>query len=186
MKFALPFLIVVAVLFSSNVFAQKRNNWKLFGSKNNTEQEPAPTDSVVEVPVDTVIEAIVPDGYMPASDTSESGVVEIFQDYRIRKLLDRQIRINDSTGTIKGYRVQIWFGSGAGSATKAKEIESDFLGQHPDVPTYRHYEKSAFRLKAGNFRTRMQAQKFHESIRDAFPAAFIIADDIDLPALPKH
>ena len=184
MKSAFSLLLILTVYFSGSANAQ---SWKLFGgNKKNKEATTETPDTVVAAPVDTVqpeAEELVEDGHLPAPDTSASGVIEIYQDYRIRQLLDKQIYINDSTGTIKGYRVQLWFGSGAGSATKAKEIEAEFLGMHPNMPTYRHYEKAAFRLKAGNFRTRMQAQKFHEQVREYFPAAFIIEDQIDLPEL---
>ena len=184
MKFALTLLLVLSFALGNSASAQ---NWKLFGgNKKNKEATTEVPDTVAVEPVDTVVqEPLVDDGHIPAPDTSQSGVIEIYQDYRIRQLLDKQIYINDSTGTIKGYRVQLWFGSGAGSATKAKEVEAEFLGMHPDVPTYRPYEKAAFRLKAGNFRTRMQAQKFHEEVREYFPAAFIIEDRIELPELPK-
>ena len=183
MKFAFSLLLVLALCGTSSA-----QSWKLFGGgKKDKDTATEVPDTVAATPVDTVVpdEPLVEDGHMPAPDTSKSGVVEIYQDYRISQLLTLQKYINDSTGTIKGYRVQLWFGSGAGSATKAKEVEAEFLGMHPDVPTYRHYEKAAFRLKAGNFRTRMQAQKFHEQVREQFPAAFIIEDQIDLPELPE-
>ena len=195
MKFAMPFFLLLAMLMSTGAYAQKgKGNWRLFGGgKDTQEQKTTMADSISAIYADSLARlkaaqeaaAMTEEGHMAAPDTSSTGVAEIFQDYRIRQLLDKQVRINDSTGTITGFRVQLWFGSGAGSATKAKEVESEFLGMHPTVVTYRHYEKSAFRLKAGNFRTRMQAQKFHESIREYFPSAFIIQDQIQLPELPK-
>lgn len=183
MKYAVLILATAMCLLSVQANAQRGKNWRLFGGKG-TETEAASEPDTIEMaqPVDTVESAIAADS-VQLPDTSKAGVIEVLQDYRIRELLNKQIAINDSTGTIPGYRVQIWFGSGAGSGSRAKEVEADFLSKYPDIATYRQYKAAAFRLKVGNFRTRMHALKFLGEVREHFPSSFVVEDAIELPPL---
>lgn len=112
---------------------------------------------------------------------NDSGGVEIIQDARIQSVLNKYVEVNTKkNGKIAGYRVQIHFGS---DRAKAKEIKSKFLLKHNDVPAYDPYEQPNFKVRVGDFRTKLEAYKFMKEIMDEFPGCFIVQDDIELPRL---
>jgi hypothetical protein len=108
------------------------------------------------------------------------GSVEITGDKRIPVLLDKYAELNKLTETIPGFRVQIHFG---GERDKAREIKAKFLMSNPGVPAYDSYQSPNFRVRVGDFRTKLEAQKYLRSISSSFPSAFVVADDIQLPPL---
>lgn len=108
------------------------------------------------------------------------GKVEIIQSNEIDKLLLKHLQINSENESIDGYRIQIHFG---GEREKAKTIKTKFLQQFPDVAAYEVYQQPNFKVRVGDFRTRLEAQKFMSEINTYFPSAFIVADEIHLPKL---
>lgn len=79
-----------------------------------------------------------------------------------------------------GYRVQIYFGS---VRQKASEVKMDFNSKHADVPQYLSYLAPNFKVRVGDFRTRLEAQGFLKSIEGQYPTSFIVQDEIKLPSL---
>ncbi|MBL0046903.1 MAG: SPOR domain-containing protein [Bacteroidetes bacterium] len=108
------------------------------------------------------------------------GKVEISQSNEIDKLLLKHLQINSENESIDGFRIQIHFG---GEREKAKTIKTKFLQQFPDVAAYEVYQQPNFKVRVGDFRTRLEAQKFMTEINTYFPSAFIVADEIHLPKL---
>lgn len=108
------------------------------------------------------------------------GKVEIIQSNEIDKLLLKHLQINSENESIDGYRIQIHFG---GEREKAKTIKTKFLQQFPDVAAYEVYQQPNFKVRVGDFRSRLEAQKFMSEINMYFPSAFIVADEIHLPKL---
>jgi hypothetical protein len=114
------------------------------------------------------------------SQEKASGAVEIVQDASIDKLLLKHISIATETETIEGYRIQIHF---SGEREKAKLVKTKFLQQFPDVAAYEIYQQPNFKVRVGDFRSRLEAQKFMNELNSLFPSAFIVSDDIHLPRL---
>ncbi len=114
------------------------------------------------------------------SQETKEGKVEIIQDEKIEKLLLKHLSINTENETIEGFRIQIHFG---GEREKAKSVKTKFLQQFPDITAYEVYQQPNFKVRVGDFRTRLEAQKFMDELSASFPSAFIVADDIHLPKL---
>jgi len=115
---------------------------------------------------------------MAQIDSTHSGVVK---DGKIQSVLDKYYEVNErKNGKIPGYRVQIHFGS---DRTKAKEIKSKFQGKHPETRAYDPYEQPNFKVRVGDFRTKLEAYSFMKEIMIEFPGAFIVQDDIELPRI---
>jgi hypothetical protein len=116
---------------------------------------------------------------MPSfSQVKDSGKVVINADGRVA--LMQQKYIDSQNGKIKGYRVQIHFGN---EKNKAKEIKSKFLTKHNSMRAYDSFESPYFKVRVGDFRTKLEAYKFMKEIAGEFPGAFIVTDNIDLPEL---
>lgn len=113
------------------------------------------------------------------AQVADSVKVEIVQDYKIKQLLEKHVEIN-SKAPIKGYRVKIHFGT---DKNKAKEVKGSFIAKFPDVPAYEKYDQPNFNIRVGDFRTKLEAYKFLKEIQPDFPAAFIVQDEIEFPAL---
>ena len=84
------------------------------------------------------------------------------QDKRVNELVLKHVLINEARkGKIKGYRVQIHFGQ---EKAKALDVKSKFMAQHKDVPSYLDYQQPYFKIRVGNFRTKLEAYKLLQEI----------------------
>jgi hypothetical protein len=102
------------------------------------------------------------------------------RDERLDKLITKQKDYNAVKQTIPGYRVQIYFG---GVRPKASEVKIEFSREHSEVPAYLTYSAPNFKVRVGDFRTRLEAVKFLKSIEGEYPTTFIVPDEITLPPI---
>jgi hypothetical protein len=112
-----------------------------------------------------------------AQTATDTGKVELVQDYKIKELINKHIAINSET-PVKGYRIKIHFGA---DKNKAKEIKAKFISKFPDVPAYEKYDQPNFNIRVGDFRTKLEAYKFLKEVQIEFPSAFLVQDEIELP-----
>ncbi|MEO6884363.1 MAG: SPOR domain-containing protein [Bacteroidia bacterium] len=111
-------------------------------------------------------------------DSSRSTIVK---DTRIDNLIQKQIALNEKLkGRIAGYRIQIHFGI---DKAKALDVKSKFMSKFGNYPSYEIYEQPYFKIRVGDFRTRLEAFNFLQQISDAFPVAFLVRDQIELPKI---
>ena len=105
----------------------------------------------------------------------------IIQDKRMNELVLKHVLVNEARkGKIKGYRVQIHFGQ---EKAKALEVKSKFMAQHNGVASYLDYQQPYFKIRVGDFRTKLEAYKLLQEISNEFTGSFIVSDDIELPPL---
>lgn len=115
------------------------------------------------------------------SSKSYSTDSNLIQDKRINELVLKHILINEAKKEkINGYRVQIYFGS---EKAKALEMKSKFLSSYHTTPAYLDYQQPYFKIRVGDFRTKLEAYKFLQEILLDFQGAFIVNDEIELPPL---
>src|SRR5665213_916264 len=111
------------------------------------------------------------------------GKVEVIKDPLIDTLIARRDRLNkailnSSPETMYGYRVQIFFGSSRQAAYAAQE---KFNEEYPDMRTYITYTEPNFKVQAGDFRTRLEAEKLRSELTQMFTSMFIISGKINPP-----
>ena len=112
----------------------------------------------------------------------QGNKVKYTQDEKISTLVNRRLEENRVKQSSEGFRVQLHFGN---DRDKARDVKSKFLNQHQDVPAYESYQQPNFRIRVGNFRTRLEAMKFLKSIKSEFPSAFVVSDDIQFTPLTE-
>lgn len=123
------------------------------------------------------------------SQNDSEGRINIIQDNRIDTLLARHIEINEhflknaDHKDIDGYRIQIFFESGNRSSTSAREIIEKFEEKYPDNRAYLTWKAPNFRVRVGDFRTRIEAEGFLQRIIYDYPNAWVIKDKINFPSL---
>lgn len=115
-----------------------------------------------------------------AQDTNS---IVIHKDPRLDILLKKQGDINTAikkanTHSAKGYRLLVINTNKRDDAIAAKtKVYTNF----PELKAYLVYQSPYFKLKAGNFRTREEAQQYQKSLNYYFPkGVFIISDIIEV------
>ena len=104
---------------------------------------------------------------------AQSGKVEITKDPKIDVLIARRLELSkngQSASQINGFRIQIYSGS---ERQVAYTEQSRFKSLYPQVFTYLNYIQPNYKVQIGDFRTRMDAEKFMNTIKQNFSAAFI-------------
>lgn len=103
------------------------------------------------------------------------GHVEIIKDARIDSLVSKHRQQNELKKSLPGYRIQLYSGA---QRTKANDIRADFIQKFPDYQAYIVYQQPNFKVRVGDFRSRLEAFKLYKQLQDFYEAAFIVKDDI--------
>ncbi len=111
--------------------------------------------------------------------------LDINQDPLLDKMLSWHIGNNKIKNKIDGYRVEIFFSSDTDAKEKALKKKKEFLSIYPDNNVHVKYSSPNFRVRVGDFRTKNEALKLFREIKNTYPVAFIVADEIDFPLMKQ-
>jgi len=153
------FLVFLLVLVSSFIKSQD------IGLNVDATYSIKQSDSVVGV-----------DTLPPLEDNQHKGEIIYKEDQRFELLLKDYL----SAKEIQGYRIQLFSGRSRWDAIKVK---SDFLSKYEDHPIFLSYQQPNFKLRAGNFRDKLEAYKHLTTYKIDFPTAFIVNESIELAPL---
>lgn len=96
----------------------------------------------------------------------------------------QKIRANNLvTKGIDGFRIQIFFDSGNYSGDRAKRIKDEFEFKYPGNYAYITWDAPNYKVRVGDFRTRLEAEGFMQEILIDYPNAFVIKDKINYPPI---
>ena len=89
----------------------------------------------------------------------------------IEVLLQKNLEINKSTDGIEGYCVQLYSGNDRG---KAQSLKYKFMKKFPEITsvTYERINPN-WKVRAGKFRTKLEAEKLKSIISEEFPGCYI-------------
>ncbi len=107
----------------------------------------------------------------------------VFQDEKISFLLHAHREAMMDRLGIPGFRVHLYMDSGNRARLNTQHEQAAFEEKYPDQAAYIIYEEPYFKLRAGDFRTRLDARRFLEKIRRDYPAAYIVVDLINYPEM---
>ncbi len=108
------------------------------------------------------------------------GKTEIIQDPRVDILINKHIRINELNKTTEGFRIQVFSDSGNNSKSSAQTIRDEITSRFPSLGVYLSFKSPNYKVRMGDFRTRLDAQRLLNEISIDFPNAFIVTDQINL------
>ncbi len=143
----------------------------------------------------SVYPGLLPDGLLPDSLLLDSLLLDsmevlhpleweyVVHDELIAMLLHAHRESLNRRIGIPGFRVHLFMDSGNRARLNTQHEQADFEEKHPEVPAYIVYEEPYFKLRVGDFRTRLDARRFLEKIRRDYPAAYIVVDQINFPEL---
>lgn len=166
-QFLLLILAVLALTFTSS--AQEKDP-KLYSPSNGD-------DSLAVILKDTVVK----NGF-DLNFSNKDGVVNVVGDSRLNSLTEFNATPQGGNGTVKlsGFRLQIYYDQ---EKNNVNQKRADYLARYKDQPAYINYKAPNFRLRVGDFRTRLQAENFMNEIKADWPDAIVVEDDIELPRL---
>lgn len=109
-----------------------------------------------------------------------TGGVIIHKDPRLDMLVKKQSEINTATRkatarTMKGYRLMVINTNKRDEALSAK---TKIYTYFPELKAYLSYRSPYFKLKAGNFKTREEAEKYQREMTRMFPKGVFVVNDI--------
>lgn len=112
-----------------------------------------------------------------ASDTvlssqSIPGEVRVHGGERLLALLDT---LTELSYPLEGFRIQLAFGK----KDEVNELRTEFLKAYPALGAYISWLQPNFRLRIGDFRTRLQAERFKQEIQETYPGCYIVRDIIE-------
>lgn len=109
------------------------------------------------------------------------GSLHVNQDSRIDRLMRKQRDVYAANSTMNGFRVQIFMEIGNEAVDHARATKAAFENQYPELPIYLSYEQPYYRLRVGDFRNRIEAEKYLRILKPQYGVAFVTADIINPP-----
>jgi uncharacterized lipoprotein YehR (DUF1307 family) len=97
-------------------------------------------------------------------------------DPRVDTLIRLHIEHNAQYPLMAGYRIQIFKESGNKALDEAKTIMDQFSEDFPDIPTYLTFQEPYYRVRAGNFKTKLEALGKLEKIKKKYRNVWVISD----------
>ena len=112
--------------------------------------------------------------------TTDSYTVIVHKDPRIDLLVSKQAQINevtsrDSRKTGKGYRLMIISTNKRDEAIAAK---TKIYTYFPELKAYLWHQSPYYKVKAGNFKDRKEAETYQQRLNVYFPKGVFIMNDI--------
>lgn len=91
---------------------------------------------------------------------------------------NKHIVFNRKNKGVAGYRIRIFSDNGPGAKDDQKRAKARFLSFFPEMHSYYRYEGSYYKIYIGDFRTKREALIFLDDVKEKFPDAFIVEDNI--------
>ena len=111
---------------------------------------------------------------------NENKEITSVNEQGIDALVHKYENILKAKNGVEGWRVQLLF------KAKQKEImqlKIDFINLYPEIPAYLEYDAPYYRVRVGNFRTKLEALKIKHHISNNFPGAYPVPEIINFSQL---
>ncbi|WP_411274839.1 SPOR domain-containing protein [Daejeonella sp.] len=115
------------------------------------------------------------------AEAQEKGRVIVIKDPQIDSLIAKRLALSRASTsgnsvTILGFRVQIFSGL---AREDAYIVQTKFKSLYPNITSYVSYTQPNYRVRVGDFRTMLEAQKFMNSLQKQYSSLFIFAERIN-------
>lgn len=115
--------------------------------------------------------------------SQDSTIVSTYKNYsvkedaKISELLTKYKDYNHKKEFTEGYRIQIMYTDVRDEVYKNK---GTMYKEFPDLASYVEYEQPYYKLRLGDFKSRLEATYFLQQIIVLYPGAFIVKDKIKI------
>ncbi|MCW3074911.1 MAG: hypothetical protein JWP69_1980 [Flaviaesturariibacter sp.] len=120
-----------------------------------------------------------------SSWAQDTAFVIVHKDPRVDALVKKQAAINAAvkkatSRTGRGYRLLV---ANTKNRQEAIDAKTKLYNLFPELKAYLAYQSPYFKLKAGNFQTRSEAESYQKLMNSMFPkGVFIVNDVIEIKA----
>ena len=122
-------------------------------------------------------------GFVAPVCAQQKGSIEVNTDYSVRQLLDTYAQLLLEYPGMEGFRIQIFFDSGNNSKQAAMNAKRTFETRFPDIEAYISFEEPNYKVRVGNFRTKLDAEGCLKKIASLYLNAFVVPDFIEFPKI---
>lgn len=112
-------------------------------------------------------------------DTTRKGRLTLNVGEGIAEMHQKYVDGNKENEELDGYRVQIYNGRRA-ACLKSR---SNFMMAYPAIEAYLLYEAPEYKTQVGDFRTRLEAERFLRDLSEDFAGSFVVKTKIKFPKL---
>jgi hypothetical protein len=117
-----------------------------------------------------------------SASAQEKGKVQVTKDPRIDSLIAKRLELSKdsksgSNISVSGFRVQIFSGL---ERQQAYAEQAKFKVRFPAYGSYISYIQPNYRVRVGDFRTRLEAEKFMNELKRYYSSMFIFSEIIIL------
>lgn len=121
---------------------------------------------------------------MPSRFGGDDATVVVEQSELVERSMRKHIEANSSR-TIPGYRVRIFFDNRQTARHESEAALKKFTSIYHDVAAYRTYTNPYFKVTVGDCRTKSEAMELLSRIKRNFPSAFVVKENIQFPVVDK-
>lgn len=95
----------------------------------------------------------------------------------LEKTLQSMIQTNKSTAEVTGFRIQVFVGN---EKTDYEAARTYIMQLFPQLDLYPSYSQPTYRIKVGDFTSRLDAERYVSQLKFRFPNAKVLSDRVDL------
>ena len=154
-------------------------------AQNFTQQLKAdvPNQGKIEIEQDERLTDILNGGIAVPSNVTTSNKPSIATESKVKQLDNSEESKGRASGVmqrVKGYRIQVFFGSNQRSdQTKAQQVGSKLTHSFPELRAYTSFESPHWRCRVGDFTNREEANSYLRKIKArGFSEAIIVRSEI--------
>ena len=118
--------------------------------------------------------------FFPLETLGQDRLINYKYDKEIDSLHLKFKKINLSQSGIQAYRLQIAFAS---TKNEINIMKLKFIEKFPNIPIYLSYSTPYYKLRVGNFRTKLEAEKIKSKLIKNYPGSYIVSEYIKLNLL---
>ncbi len=167
--------LLLLFLLPLRVFSQTHNS----SSINTLAIDTLTMDSVIIILEYDLLEEL-------SEPLENGGAVELHTTGKIQDILKWHIRQNKQTRSFTGYRIQLYSVNSYGcDINKLKEFRDKFEQDFLDIPAYLKYFDPDFKIRAGNYHSRLESIPALHRIRKLHPSSYPVKTEITLEDLKR-
>ena len=104
------------------------------------------------------------------------GTIKVQSNASIKQLVANKRAYNKNLNEVKGYKIQLFYGSEQG----AKKVRENFKSVFPDIRSELEFDTPDWKVWVGSYKTRLEADRALAEIKEGFPSAIRIVTQIKL------
>lgn len=116
--------------------------------------------------------------YTPYSEQDNPGRLHVYSSPMLDSILSKKYVYDSYHAGYDGYRIQIFFASGANSKSMAYNAAESLDSLEINIPVYISFKAPYYRVRVGDFRKKIDAEYYQRMLSSRFTGSFVVKDFI--------